>query len=168
MACACAQQQGVERRAEKNVVGLLTELNENNVAIVKEQKELREELVKALNTGFAGITTMLAASANDTRKAQAQAQASSGQDPLLSEQIYWLALDQAVAPTNEPALKLNFVGIGFEAYFNPLFPSFFKCTYTDAKKNKVGARGNGLPRRPHTQRMWPGLVACGVACCGSA
>ena len=117
------------------------------MAIVKEQKELREELVKALNTGFAGITTMLAASANDTRKAQAQAQASSGQDPLLSEQIYWLALDQAVAPTNEPALKLNFVGIGFEAYFNPLFPSFFKCTYTDAKKNKVGARGNALPRR---------------------
>jgi len=84
------------------------------------------------------IASLLATSANDTRKAQA---AGAGQDPLLSEKIYWLALDQAVAPTNEPAFKLNFVGLGFEAYFNPLFPSFFKCTYTDAKKNKVETAG---------------------------
>ena len=68
-------------------------------------------------------------------------------DPLLSEKTYWLNLDQAVAPTNEAAFKLNFVGIGFEAYFNPLFASMFKCTYTDAKKNKVctpGRRGASL------------------------
>ena len=140
-----------------NVVDLLNELKEGSTANTD-----------ALNQGFSLIASLLAAAANDTKKAQAEAQASVGQDPLLSEQIYWLALDQARVSTNEAAIKLNFVGIGFEAYFNPLFPSFFKCTYTDAKKNKVGARGNGLPRRPPTQRMWPGLVACGVACCGSA
>jgi len=68
-------------------------------------------------------------------------EAAGSKDPLLSEKIYWLALDQSVAPTNEPAMEMNFVGIGFEAYFNPLFPNFFKCTYTDAKKNKVETAG---------------------------
>ena len=142
----------MERRAEGNVVDLLTELKAGSKANTD-----------ALNQGFSRIASLLAASANDTKKAQAQAKASSGQDPLLSEQIYWLALDQAVAPTNEPALKLNFVGLGFEAYFNPLFPSFFKCTYTDAKKNKVGARGNALPRRPRAAHVaWAGCLWRGV------
>ena len=75
----------VERRSEKNVVDLLTELNENN----KELKDNFEAQVKALNTGFEGqvkalnmvgsnlntgfnrIATLLAASANDTKRFQA-------------------------------------------------------------------------------------------------
>jgi len=122
--------QQVERRSEGNVVDLLNELKEGSTANTD-----------ALNQGFSLIASLLAAAANDTKKAQAEAQASVGQDPLLSEQIYWLALDQARVSTNEAATKLNFVGIGFEAYFNPLFPSFFKCTYTDAKNNKVETAG---------------------------
>merc|ERR1711957_1159390 len=59
-------------------------------------------------------------------------------------------------------MEMNFVGIGFEAYFNPLFPNFFKCTYTDAWTGRptCGGRGktgincyntyNGSPgRSPH-------------------
>ena len=64
----------VERRSEKNVVDLLTELNENNKALVKEQRGLKDNSkaqVEALNTGFAHIAALLAASANDTKKAQA-------------------------------------------------------------------------------------------------
>ena len=64
----------VERRSEKNVVDLLTELNEDN----KGNKALLEGQVKALNTvasnlntGFNRIATLLAASANDTKRSQA-------------------------------------------------------------------------------------------------
>ena len=64
----------VERKSEKNVVDLLTELNEDN----KGNKALLEGQVKALNTvasnlnaGFNRIATLLAASANDTKRFQA-------------------------------------------------------------------------------------------------
>ena len=139
----------VERRSEGNVVDLLNELKEGSTANTD-----------ALNQGFSLIASLLAAAANDTKKAQAEAQASVGQDPLLSEQIYWLALEQATVSTNEAAIKLNFVGIGFEAYFNPLFPSFFKCTYTDAKNNKVGTRHDALADSPHPPSAlgWAGCL----------
>ena len=82
----------MKRRAEGNVVDLLSELNENNKAMVKEQQDLNanskaqvaaldkntEALDKgfkaqaaALAEGFSGIVTLLASSANDTKKAQA-------------------------------------------------------------------------------------------------
>ena len=71
----------MERRAEGNVVDLLSELNENNKAMVKEQQDLNanskaqvaalDKQAEALAEGFSGIVTLLASSANDTKKAQA-------------------------------------------------------------------------------------------------
>ena len=72
----------VERRSEKNVVDLLTELNENNKAMGKKQDVQTEALkgalddgfkaqAEALDNGFSRIATLLAASANATVKAQA-------------------------------------------------------------------------------------------------
>ena len=62
-------------------------------------------------------------------------------DPLLSETIYWLALDKAAVPTNEDGFNMHFLGIGFEAYFNPLFPSFFQCTFIDENKKRIVTPG---------------------------
>jgi len=146
------------------------------VGLVKSVDGLAESMSK-VNSKVAEDIRNLTASLDSSikvLKAQTAAAQKSSADPLLKDKIYWLALDQAVAPTNEPALKMNFVGIGFEAYFNPLFPSFFKCTYTDAKKNKVGAQEDAPPRRTRPAHVaWARCgvwrVACGVLrhCYGS-
>jgi len=61
----------VDRRSEKNVVDLLTELNENNKVMVKTQTVQTEEL-KGQRKALEGIATLLAASANDTKISQAK------------------------------------------------------------------------------------------------
>ena len=132
------------------------------VGLVKSVDGLAESMSK-VNSKVAEDIRNLTASLDSSikvLKAQTAAAQKSSADPLLKDKIYWLALDQAVAPTNEPALKMNFVGIGFEAYFNPLFPSFFKCTYTDAKNNKVGTRHDALADSPHPPSAlgWAGCL----------
>ena len=52
------------------------------------------------------------------------------------DKAYWLAMSKSVLATNEAAEAMAVVGIGLEAYYNPLFPPFFKCIY------KVKKSGN--------------------------
>jgi len=120
---------GLDKAAETlaKTVTTVDELAKNQPEMAKELKGFKVQLADGLKDLASNVNTSIAVLESKTAQVVAAAQAS--EDPLLKEKAYWLDQNRPVMPTNEAAAETRVIGIGFEAYYNPLFRPMFQCVY---------------------------------------
>ena len=140
-----------------------TDTLDNSVGGIGKRMDPLNKQLKDQQTAYAKIalTVQETFAKQDTTLRDLTAKTTNGLvDPLRREEIYWLALDPVLMPTDSPASVVHALGVGMAPYFHPRYPDMFSCTFTNTGTKKAFVSSGRVEAKDHASAVATFSIAC--------